>query len=190
LNEDNDGQELWEKLVSQYANISLVLSGHVTAWSGVGRRIDYGVSGNLVNQIVSDYQAYPNGGDGWLRIMRFRPSQNRVDVETFSPTRNETFKHIDHTFSVPIRGSATGTTGTVRGKVTDNAICKDLSGATVSDNYGHSAFTDVYGNYTLTGVPVGARNITARKAGFTSKTKSVLVRSSAATNAKFSLKIN
>ena len=189
LNEDNDGQELWEKLVSKYANISMVLSGHVVASNGVGRRADYGTNGNLVNQILSDYQNYANGGDGWMRIMRFHPSQNRLDVATYSPTRNQSLQDGANQFSVPLKASVTGSTGTIKGKVTDNAICKELSGATVSDNYGHSAVTDSLGNYTLTGVPVGARNITAKKTGFAAKTKSVLVKPTAPANAKFSLKI-
>ena len=189
LNEDNDGQELWEKLVSKYANISLVLSGHVVASNGVGRRADYGTNGNLVNQILSDYQNYANGGDGWMRIMRFHPSQNRLDVTTYSPTRNQNLLDGANQFSVPIRASVNGSTGTIKGKVTDNAICKELGGATVSDNYGHSTVTDGLGNYTLSGVPVGARNITAKKTGFAAKTKSVLVKPTAPANAKFSLKI-
>ena len=38
--------------------------------------------------MVSDYQSRTNGGDGWLRYMTFEPSQNEIEVFTFSPTRN------------------------------------------------------------------------------------------------------
>ncbi|HEV2699695.1 MAG TPA: hypothetical protein VGU90_17010, partial [Terriglobales bacterium] len=88
LGKDNDGDAMWSKLVRQYSNVSLVLSGHEVRGAGqdaTGRRSDLGVNGNLVNQILSNYQNMTNGGNGYLRIMKFHPSTDTIDVTTYSP---------------------------------------------------------------------------------------------------------
>ena len=77
-----DGFTMWRNFVSQYANMTMVLSGHVL---GVGQRSDLGVNGNLVNQMLVDYQGWTNGGNGYLRILTFHPSLNQVEVQTYSP---------------------------------------------------------------------------------------------------------
>jgi len=41
--------------------------------------------GHTVNSILADYQDSPHGGDGWLRLMTFSPSNNTISVETYSP---------------------------------------------------------------------------------------------------------
>src|SRR5205085_12152959 len=43
LADGNDGEQMWQKLVSQHANVQLVLSGHVVDYNGVGRSADVGV---------------------------------------------------------------------------------------------------------------------------------------------------
>src|SRR5438309_5689529 len=84
VGQDNNGEDMWWKLVRKYSNIHLVLSGHVVQGDGTGRRMDLGLNGNLVNQILSDYQSDPLGGGGYLRIMRISPSFNRVSVTSYS----------------------------------------------------------------------------------------------------------
>lgn len=84
MDEDNDGEEVWNKLVSKHSQIRLVLSGHIPK-IGVGRHFSLGESGNLVNELLSDFQNEPNAGNGWLRIMKVNPKANRVDVSTYSP---------------------------------------------------------------------------------------------------------
>jgi hypothetical protein len=37
---------------------------------------------------MADYQQRENGGDGWLRILKFSPGEDKISVQTFSPTRN------------------------------------------------------------------------------------------------------
>ena len=74
---DYDGEDLFYGLVKKYKNVNLVLSGHiVTGVSGqgaAGHRSDMGANGNLVNQVMANYQNMTNGGNGYLRIMKFRP---------------------------------------------------------------------------------------------------------------------
>src|SRR5205814_5090297 len=80
-----DGLTMWRQFASQYSNITTVLSGHVL---GVGQRSDFGVNGNLVNQMLVDYQGWANGGNGYLRIMSFHPSLGTVQVQSYSPYLN------------------------------------------------------------------------------------------------------
>jgi hypothetical protein len=81
----NDGEEIWQKLVRKHENIFLVLSGHVLD-DGVGRLTSTGDHGNTVHQVLANYQMKPNGGNGWLRIMKFVPAENKILVSTYSPT--------------------------------------------------------------------------------------------------------
>jgi hypothetical protein len=84
----NDGEQMWEKFVKLHKNIFLVLSGH-TLGDGLGRLTSTGVNGNPVHQILANYQDPPipsgNGGNGWLRIMKFVPRENKIEVRTYSP---------------------------------------------------------------------------------------------------------
>ena len=81
-------QSLWNRLVypakaGACRKVILILSGHDP---GEGSRTDRNACGRPVYQLRSDFQAKPNGGDGWLRILEFHPATNRLDVRTYSPT--------------------------------------------------------------------------------------------------------
>ena len=78
----NSAEQMWQKFVSRHKNIFLVLSGHAVSC----RLASTGKRGNTVHQVQSDYQFLPEGGQGYLRVMRFVPSENRIDVTTYSPT--------------------------------------------------------------------------------------------------------
>ena len=93
----NSGDGVWEKLVRRAPNIFLVVSGHVL---GVGRQVSVNEAGLPVHETLVDYQGLPNGGDGWLRIMRFIPSQDRIEVRAYSPLLDETMEDQEHTFSL------------------------------------------------------------------------------------------
>lgn len=34
--------------------------------------------------MLSNYQMLPSGGDGWLRVLKFRPSEKNLEVRTYS----------------------------------------------------------------------------------------------------------
>ncbi len=72
----------WQRLRT-HCNLFMILNGH---YPGEGRRTDNNACGDPVHQLLSDYQERTNGGDGWLRIMNFKPSEDRIDVQTYSPT--------------------------------------------------------------------------------------------------------
>jgi hypothetical protein len=84
----NGGTAIWENLVVPNKNVFLVLCGHaVNSDTGIGEaeKID-NLGGRVVYQLLSDYQGMrPNGGDGYLRMMEFVPSENTIYVQTYSP---------------------------------------------------------------------------------------------------------
>jgi hypothetical protein len=78
----NDGEEIWEKLARKHPNLFLVVSGHVY---GTGRMTSRNDAGQPVHQLLADYQKFPEGGEGWPRILRFVPVLDEIRVETYSP---------------------------------------------------------------------------------------------------------
>jgi hypothetical protein len=149
VTDGNDGEPMWPKLVSKHPNISLVLSGHVTPGDGTGRLSELGVNGNLVNQVVADYQTLANGGNGWLRIMTFHPSSNTIDVKTYSPWLNQYKTDSENQFTLiwHAQGGLPGQPGAISGRVR-SATCGDLLGAKITAG-GVSTSTNSSGMYTL-----------------------------------------
>jgi hypothetical protein len=168
VGQDNNGEDVWWKLVRKYPNIHLVLSGHVVQGDGTGRRVDLGLNGNLVNQILSDYQSYPSGGNGYLRVIKISPSLNRVSVSTYSPYLDASLTDDHNQFTVPYRNPGISTApGTLSGKVKSALDCSPAAGVTVAYS-GGSAVTDANGNFSI---PANARKslaITAGKSGWLS----------------------
>jgi hypothetical protein len=78
----NDGEDIWQKLVSQHANFALVVSGHVCY---TGRLDSEGKHGNVVHQMVVDYQSGKEGGQGHLRLLQFHPDGKKVSAADYSP---------------------------------------------------------------------------------------------------------
>lgn len=97
----NDGEEMWQKLVSKHANIVFVVCGHVGR-NGWKRLASKGDAGNTVYQILADYQREPNGGDGWLRLMEFHPDGKTVQVKTYSTTKNQYRSDDDNQFTLEL----------------------------------------------------------------------------------------
>ncbi|RYD19167.1 MAG: hypothetical protein EOP88_20000 [Verrucomicrobiaceae bacterium] len=91
------GSAIYEALKDN-PNLILMHGGHI---HGEGRRIDT-FEGRKVHSLLADYQGRTNGGDGWLRIMQFRPSLNRIDVKTYSPTLNQYETDADSQFSLDV----------------------------------------------------------------------------------------
>ena len=93
----NSGDGVWEKFVRRSPNVFLVKSGHVL---GVGRQVSENDAGLPVHETLVDYQGLPNGGDGWLRIMRFVPDENKIEIRAYSPLLDKTMDSDGHTFTL------------------------------------------------------------------------------------------
>jgi hypothetical protein len=102
----NDGEEIWDKLVRRFDNVPIVVSGHVTGRDGAGALVSRSKGGTPVVQMLSDYQFLDHGGRGYMRLLVFRPQQQRMEVYTYSPWLDEMLPGPRQNFSVamPIFG--------------------------------------------------------------------------------------
>ncbi len=65
--------------------IFMVLNGHYANDGGESCMVTQNSFGNDVFIICADYQFYPSGGNGYLRIHQFDIPKNRINVQTYSP---------------------------------------------------------------------------------------------------------
>jgi hypothetical protein len=86
----NDGQELWDKLVKRHPGFVLTLNGHVLN-DGTGRMTSRGDHGNMVHQLLANYQMKHEGGQAFLRLLEFLPDDRTIRVRSYSPSL-KTFK--------------------------------------------------------------------------------------------------
>lgn len=84
----NDGEAIWEKFVRKHPNVFLVVSGHEVHTDRNlptgGKLTSYGDHGNPVHQIMVNYQTQ---GFGWLRLLEFRPDDNKIESIPTTPLR-------------------------------------------------------------------------------------------------------
>lgn len=97
----NDGEQIWEKLIRHHPNIFMVLSGHVSG-VGTGRLTSRGDHGNEVHQLLADYQDYENGGNGWLRVLKFLPEERKLQIRTYSPWLQKLLEDPRHSFELSL----------------------------------------------------------------------------------------
>jgi len=163
---DNDGQQIWEKLASRFSNIVMVLSGHVVQGDGTGRRTDFGTHGNIVNQILSDYQSMPNGGNGYMRLITVSPSNNTVTVRTYSPFLDQYLTDDHNQFTLPYKSTGSkATPQAVTGIVQNAATCAPMDSValTATDN---SLLTAADGSFALSFTGSGAYPLQLSRAGY------------------------
>jgi uncharacterized repeat protein (TIGR01451 family) len=89
------GQVVFQAL-RDHPNLLLMLGGHI---AGEGRRQDT-PHHHPVHTLLADYQNRPNGGDGWLRILRFDPSEDQIAVSTYSPLLDQYEMDADSQFTL------------------------------------------------------------------------------------------
>ncbi len=67
-------------------NLFLMLCGHMHSSSdGAAYRSELGDDGHTIHIMLADYQDFPHGGDGYLRILRFSPADEMIYATTYSP---------------------------------------------------------------------------------------------------------
>ena len=90
----NTPRQMWEKLYRQHANLGFVFSGDQSRVTAMRLSLP-GEHGNLVHALMSDYVSA-----GPLRLYRFLPGQNKVQVITYDTTKREL---VDRMVFVPAR---------------------------------------------------------------------------------------
>lgn len=93
----NNGSDIWKRVVEPNKNVFLTLSGHVLC-DGSARLTSVRGDGSMVHQLLTNYQTMENGGNGYLRLLQFRPSEGRIIVETYSPSLAQRHPLTNHHF--------------------------------------------------------------------------------------------
>lgn len=103
----NDGQQMWEKLVSKHPNIVLVLSGHDPCEDVITLQ-SQGAHGNIVTQMLIDPQGMDaaKGGTGMVCMLYFSADGTQMEVEWYSTDKNQYYKSKNQ-FTVDLSGAAT-----------------------------------------------------------------------------------
>jgi len=96
----NSGEQIWEKFVRCHPQVFMVLCGHVGSVQEY-HQISPNDAGADVLEMLADYQNRENGGDGWLRIIRFVPSSREIRVRTYSPSLDRFETDPDSQFTFP-----------------------------------------------------------------------------------------
>lgn len=95
----NDGQQLWDKLVSKHAGFQFTFNGHVVG-DGTGFRSTAGDAGNPVHQMLANYQQNYLGGGGDMRLLEFKADGKTVVVRTYSPVLDRYDFSFDQQFTL------------------------------------------------------------------------------------------
>lgn len=101
----NSGEEMWNNFIRKTENISVVLSAHFIDLSREGQPIwnrstVLGDAGNVIHQVMVNYQRDGNGGNkwynswgndgnGWFMKMRFSPSKGKIYNSYYSSWLNQ-----------------------------------------------------------------------------------------------------
>lgn len=100
-------QEISDFFIKKYNNILMVLSGHV---DGSAKRVDKGVAGNNIYEILQDFQGKRFGyGNGYLRLLEIDTKEKTISAKVYSPYLNKemggestfTFSNVDFITKFP-----------------------------------------------------------------------------------------
>lgn len=110
----DNGNTLYSALVKPHTNVHLVLCGHNHNAARNIAEIDDngdGTTDRTVYQLIADYQAEENGGNGFMRLLSIDEKNKVINVKTYSPytkTWNCFDKDADE-FTIPIDDWFSGT---------------------------------------------------------------------------------
>ncbi len=93
----NDGEQLWQKLVSKHANVRMVFSGHL---NNGARQTSVGRSGQKVHEMMAAYHDPP---EGYLRLLEFLPNGTMVQVRTYSPYLKKSLTDANNQFLLDVK---------------------------------------------------------------------------------------
>jgi hypothetical protein len=96
-----DGEMLWQELLSRHESVFLTLNGHVLG-DGAGVLSSPGMHGNIVHQVLVNYQMLAEGGLGYLRLLEFLPDGATLRMKTYSPSLDVFATAPDQNFELSI----------------------------------------------------------------------------------------
>ncbi len=91
-----NGDVLWDILFSKYANVKMILSGHIDREMIVTTQVK-GDHGNTVTQMLINPQGFDSnlGGTAMIAMFYFNESGDEIFVEWYSPTKDRYYKNIN-----------------------------------------------------------------------------------------------
>lgn len=99
------GLDLWNTFIRVNPQVFLVMNGHFhrgpNGADGELHTISLNNAGLPVVEMLSDFQAYPNGGSGWMRLVTFDIRNHALRVRTFSPTLDQYQQDFNSEFTLP-----------------------------------------------------------------------------------------
>ena len=78
----NTSQQMWDKCFRKHKNLFLICCGDQSRTQAMHQTVE-GQHGNTVHELLSDY------GSNGFRLMRFIPAQNKIEVRTWNPVKQE-----------------------------------------------------------------------------------------------------
>ena len=90
-------------------------------------------AGNTVYTVLADYQGRTNGGNGWMRILKFSPATDQIHVQTYSPVLGQWELDGDSDFTLPyemLGGTGFTLLGTVTGVASGGTASIEWPGLT------------------------------------------------------------
>jgi hypothetical protein len=81
----SQGEGIYNKMKLR-PNVCLMLCGHTSG--NTGERFDSYLGSSKIRTLFSDYQFSANGGNGFMRLMHFSTTNDRLSVQTYSPWLN------------------------------------------------------------------------------------------------------
>jgi hypothetical protein len=81
----NSPQQMWDKCFRKHRNLFMICCGDQSRTQAL-LQSSRGDHGNIVHEVLSDY------GKNGLRVMRFVPRANRIEVRTWNPMKGELCK--------------------------------------------------------------------------------------------------
>lgn len=97
---ENDGEDMWNVLKTN-ENLKFVFSGHVIN-DGTGYLASTADNGNVVHQMLANYQFLSNGGNGYMRLLEFLGDGESVHVRTYSPILDSYLTTSDQDFVIKL----------------------------------------------------------------------------------------
>ncbi|RYX80143.1 metallophosphoesterase [bacterium] len=101
----NDGEELWQKLVTKHPNMVMTLNGHVLN-DGLGRLSSPAPNGNVVHQMLVNYQMKKEGGEAYMRLLEFLPDRKTLQVKAYSPSLDKYKTDSQNQFTLDLSTTA------------------------------------------------------------------------------------
>lgn len=93
-------ETVWEEFIRRHPQVFMVLCGH-EGRTDEYHQVSVNDAGNKVLEVLVDYQRRPDGGQGFLCLIRFVPDARSIEFRTYSPVLKRFEEDESSQFSLP-----------------------------------------------------------------------------------------